>query len=533
MATRASSVAHFIRRRRLWIAGVAVALAVAALGANVAFDEPLRRSIERQMNERLDGYSVTIAHADLQPFAFAVALDDLIVRQAANPEPPVMHIPRMRARVHWKALLVGRLVGNMRITRPALNVNLAHLRREAEDDTPVTDRGWQDALQAMYPLKINRLHVVDGSVTYTDGGPAKPLQLKDLDVEIENIRNVRSRDREYPSEVHVRATVFDTGRLALDGHGDFLAVPHPALAGAVRIEAMQLDYFRPVAARFNVGLTRGALSAAGTFEYAPKRKAAVLEQVTIAGAQVEYTHRPETARAERGRAAKTAEAAKAATDHPEMDLAIERLEVTRSTVAFVNQAAKPPYRVVLTDASLEVTGLSNKGADGLARASLRGRFMGSGPTEATATFRPGRRGGDLAFKVSIDDTDMVAMNDLLRAYGKFDVVAGRFSLYTEARVNDGAMSGYVKPLFKDVKAYDPAQDRDKSAVQKLKEKLVGGIAKVLKNQPRGEVATRVDLAGRLDNPRTSTLQAAAGLVQNAFFRAILPGFDQALGSRPS
>jgi hypothetical protein len=42
------------------------------------------------------------------------------------------------------------------------------------------------------------------------------------------------------------------------------------------------------------------------------------------------------------------------------------------------------------------------------------------------------------------------------------------------------------------------------------------------------VATRVELSGRLDNPNTSTLAAVTGLVQNAFFKAILPGFDASL-----
>jgi hypothetical protein len=42
------------------------------------------------------------------------------------------------------------------------------------------------------------------------------------------------------------------------------------------------------------------------------------------------------------------------------------------------------------------------------------------------------------------------------------------------------------------------------------------------------VATRVELSGRLDNPNTSTISAVAGLVENAFFKAILPGFDAQL-----
>jgi hypothetical protein len=48
----------------------------------------------------------------------------------------------------------------------------------------------------------------------------------------------------------------------------------------------------------------------------------------------------------------------------------------------------------------------------------------------------------------------------------------------------------------------------------------------MKNDPRKEVATEIDISGRLDKPNTSTLQAIVGLIQNAFFKAILPGFDR-------
>ena len=84
----------------------------------------------------------------------------------------------------------------------------------------------------------------------------------------------------------------------------------------------------------------------------------------------------------------------------------------------------------------------------------------------------------------------------------------------------------MKPIFKDVQAYDPTQDRDKSAMRKMYEKVVIGVAKVMKNLPRKEVATEVDISGRLDDPTLSTAQAIVKLIQNAFIKAILPGFDR-------
>jgi hypothetical protein len=124
---------------------------------------------------------------------------------------------------------------------------------------------------------------------------------------------------------------------------------------------------------------------------------------------------------------------------------------------------------------------------------------------------------------------MRELNNLWRAYGNFDVVGGLFSLYTELKVKNGAVSGYIKPLFKDVDAYDPHQDKNKGVFHKVYEGLIGGISWLLENRPRAEVATVTTVSGKLENPHTSTAEALFGLVQNAFLKAILPGFEKAVG----
>jgi hypothetical protein len=54
--------------------------------------------------------------------------------------------------------------------------------------------------------------------------------------------------------------------------------------------------------------------------------------------------------------------------------------------------------------------------------------------------------------------------------------------------------------------------------------MVTGVAQVMKkNVLRKEVATELDVSGRLDNPQTSTVQAIVKLIHHAF---ILPGFDR-------
>jgi len=128
--------------------------------------------------------------------------------------------------------------------------------------------------------------------------------------------------------------------------------------------------------------------------------------------------------------------------------------------------------------------------------------------------------------VAIENTDMTKINDLLRAYANIDVVSGIFSLYAEIKVRQGKIDGYIKPLFKDLKVYDRRQDKDKTLFRKTYEALIGGLAGLLKNTPREEVATKVPLSGDVEAPQTGTWETIVRLIQNAFFKAILPGFEK-------
>ena len=122
--------------------------------------------------------------------------------------------------------------------------------------------------------------MTDGRVTYVDEGPFAPLEIARINLTAHNIRNIRSKDRTYPSDLHVDAVVFETGRVTLDGHADFLAVPVPGVRGDVKLEGIALDYFKPVLNHGSVAIQGGTLDAAGAFEYGPSvRMAKVMKNV--------------------------------------------------------------------------------------------------------------------------------------------------------------------------------------------------------------------------------------------------------------
>jgi Domain of Unknown Function (DUF748) len=240
---------------------------------------------------------------------------------------------------------------------------------------------------------------------------------------------------------------------------------------------------------------------------------------------VDYVHTAPTAGAEREVRQKAATAAKQASNAPDLVVRINELQLARSTVGFVNKAVTPSYRVFIANTDGTLTNLSNQEVEGTAGAKIKGAFMGSGTATAEATFKAEKSGPAFDVGVRIEEVDVKTLNDLFRAYGRFDASAGRFYLYSELTARDGVITGYIKPLFKDLKIYSKEQDKSKPIAKKVYERVVGGVAKLLKNRPREEVATKAEVLGRIDNPKVGTIDALVKLVQNAFFKAILPGFD--------
>ena len=103
-----------MKRALVWLAAVFGLLVVLAIVAAFFIDEPLRRRTEAKINASLKGYTVRIGKLDFHPIGFSLDLENLVITQDANPEPPVAEIPNLTASVNWRALLSGHVVADSR-----------------------------------------------------------------------------------------------------------------------------------------------------------------------------------------------------------------------------------------------------------------------------------------------------------------------------------------------------------------------------------------------------------------------------------
>jgi hypothetical protein len=120
--------------------------------------------------------------------------------------------------------------------------------------------------------------------------------------------------------------------------------------------------------------------------------------------------------------------------------------------------------------------------------------------------------------------DVTKINDLALAYGNFDFKRGYFDLVVEVDAKHGAMAGYVKPLFRDLKVFSFKHAlKDDDPLQFFWTALVGGVTKILTNPPRDQFGTLIPFTADDTTGNSPDLLATLGnLLRNAFVRAYLP-----------
>jgi hypothetical protein len=320
------------------------------------------------------------------------------------------------------------------------------------------------------------------------------------------------------------AVVFEKGKLMLDGHADFFAEPTVAVNADLSLTDVDLAALQPLAAQHQVHISQGRLSADGHVEYAPTVQEARLRTFGLHDLKGDFIHTAKAEKTEKETAKKAAQAAKQAANHPTLLVRIDQGKIENSEFGVVNQAASPSYRIFISGTNIDLENWSNQLSEGVAKVTLHGMLMGSGRTDITGAFRPETKSPDFDLRVKILKTAAKSLNPALRAHSGTDVVAGVFSVFSEMKVKHGKVDGYLKPFFKDVTAYDPEQDKDKGLLTKVFEKTIDIASAVLKND-RGEVATKADVTGPVENPQASTWEVVATLFTNAFFDAVLPGLE--------
>jgi len=502
----------------LWVIGVVALVLLLLLLLPLLLEERLRATLEREMNLGMEDFTVRLPELDISVPRLAATMRGLVIVQDAFPDPPLAVADSVRMRLHWSALLRGRLATSVVIDQP--QVYLTPARAEALLEEDPADPALHETLRAL-DVDIDRVEVMSGALTYADPEEPRPVELDGIEFRLGRIRE----DAPAPFWLAGRAL---GGQAIVEGAVDLMAEPTAVRA---RLEARDLRVAEaPGLAAVGLIVTDGILDAAGELYTGGETDRIELASLSLQDFKVDFvvTEDFDDENDDALLADDEAEEVEDILEGPEPRRLQVRIDDVRveGTIGVANHAHDPEYRLFIEDAVFGMQNYSNHFLAGPGEARLEGLFMGSGEVLATAVFRPELEGPDFELRLSVTNTHLPSLSEVFRAYGDLDVTAGEFSLFSDFVVSEGHVEGFMQAFFRDMEVETPEDDDG------LLEELYGAVADAITSLLEGEedqVATEAEFSGPLDDPDLSTWEIIGGLLRNAFYETILPGFESEVG----
>lgn len=212
-----------------------------------------------------------------------------------------------------------------------------------------------------------------------------------------------------------------------------------------------------------------------------------------------------------------------------MPLKVNHFEINNGQIHYIDKNKTPLIDVSLKKIYAVAENLTNVNDS---TKLLPGRLVATGEAyegkfELNVNLNPLERQPTFDLNAKITNVNMVLLNDFFRAYGNFDVNKGSFGLYTEFAAKDGAFNGYVKPLIKDLDIVEFNKEEGNIG-QILWESLIGAVAEIFKNHPKDQLATKLPIRGRFEEPDANLWTAISYVLRNAFVYALKPSVDNTI-----
>lgn len=216
-------------------------------------------------------------------------------------------------------------------------------------------------------------------------------------------------------------------------------------------------------------------------------------------------------------------------------ITLHQVRIVDGQIAFRNFTTDPPVNVYASDVDASVQNLTTtppQGSDGrVARLDGTAKLFNQAPLEARATFDPLSDWENFKLELRVTNVQLTKLNDFSQAYAKFDFKEGTGDLVLEAEATDSQLSGYIKPLLRDVQVFDYEQDianKEKGLLRGIWEAVVGTTEDLLKNKEENQFATRVELSGSIKDADVSPFQAFIAVLRNGFIEAFSARFERSL-----
>lgn len=209
-----------------------------------------------------------------------------------------------------------------------------------------------------------------------------------------------------------------------------------------------------------------------------------------------------------------------------MPLTVNRFEISNGQIHYIDVNSSPKLDIAMQDVQVLATNLTNANDSTKllpAHMDASGHAY-EGGFVMKMDFDALNKQPTFDMNAELKNLNLAQLTDFFKAYGNFNVKNGRLGLYTEFAAKEGAFGGYVKPLLKDMEVVRWEGDFK----EQVWELIVSGAEKLLENNKTDQVATKLQINGRFDNPDTNLWKAVGYLLRNAFVHSIQPTVDNTI-----
>jgi hypothetical protein len=215
-----------------------------------------------------------------------------------------------------------------------------------------------------------------------------------------------------------------------------------------------------------------------------------------------------------------------------MPIKINRLQVNRGTFKYLDRQASPHVNLYLDSLQMIAHNLANveeKSSRLPSTVVLTGTSIGGGSLKGDMKLNILKAMPDFDMNMQITNVRLTSLNGFIKAYGKFDVERGTLNMYSELKLIDGSIEGYAKPFIKNLKVLNWKKDKKEGGIlQAAKEAVIGLFGKVVENPKRKTIATKIEIKGNVNDPKTSGWETFLGILKNAFIKAFNQGIEGSL-----
>lgn len=191
----------------------------------IAFRLYLPILVENNINKvlaNIPGYYGQVDDVDIALLRGAYVLNGLYLNKVnAKTQVPFLNFPISDISIEWKSLFHGRIVSEIIMNNP--EVIYVFEDQKTEGKKPNVD-DWTKALTDIVPIEVNHFEVHNGKVAFVElqADPNIDLNISDVELYADNLRNVRSKERTLPSPIHATGVTFGNGNMKLDGNINLL-----------------------------------------------------------------------------------------------------------------------------------------------------------------------------------------------------------------------------------------------------------------------------------------------------------------------